>query len=160
MELSVNNGVYVLMPNKNEDTYSKVLSVLKDHLPGGNVKQMVVDFESTFINAFGQLWNCHDVVLQYLMRTNNLLKGSISEKGYLDYKKANLKTKNLTKMENNLTKINWCYCNGDCNPSGLINITSCFSRYPVFVGFPYVYKADPTLNNLVIDMRPTKENHS
>lgn len=36
--------VYVLMPNKNEDTYFKVLFVLKDHLPGGNVKRMMVDF--------------------------------------------------------------------------------------------------------------------
>lgn len=40
------------MPNKNEHTYSKVLSVLKDHLPGVNVKRMMVDFECSFINSF------------------------------------------------------------------------------------------------------------
>ncbi|KAI4476131.1 hypothetical protein M0804_013838 [Polistes exclamans] len=50
-------------------------------------------------------------------------------------------------MGKNLTKINRCYCNGDCNPSWSMNLTSCFSEYPAFVSLPYFCKEDPTLSN-------------
>lgn len=44
--------VYILMPDKNEESYSNVLSVLKNYLPHSNVERMMVDFEIAFINAF------------------------------------------------------------------------------------------------------------
>lgn len=53
-----------------------------------------------------------------------------------------------------------CYCNGECNPSGLINITSCRYGAPAFVSLPHFYKADPVLGNQVVGMNPNEEDHS
>lgn len=49
--------VYVLVPNKNENTYSNVLHVLKNHSPVNNINRIMVDFESAFINAFRSRFN-------------------------------------------------------------------------------------------------------
>ncbi|KAI4501461.1 hypothetical protein M0802_003338 [Mischocyttarus mexicanus] len=53
-----------------------------------------------------------------------------------------------------------CYCNGECNPSGLINITSCRYGAPAFASLPHFYKGDPMLSNQVEGMNPNEEDHS
>ncbi|KAL2732609.1 protein croquemort-like [Vespula maculifrons] len=53
-----------------------------------------------------------------------------------------------------------CYCNGECNPSGLINITACRYGAPVFVSLPHFYKADPILSKQVIGMNSNEKDHS
>lgn len=53
-----------------------------------------------------------------------------------------------------------CYCNGECTPSGLINITSCRFGAPVFISLPHFYKADPILLNQVEGLSPNEKDHS
>lgn len=53
-----------------------------------------------------------------------------------------------------------CYCNGECNPSGLINITACRYGAPVFVSLPHFYKADPILSKQVTGMNPNENDHN
>ncbi|GAB1863256.1 Scavenger receptor class B member 1 [Camponotus japonicus] len=53
-----------------------------------------------------------------------------------------------------------CYCNGECTPSGLINITICRYGAPVFISLPHFYKADPTVLDAVDGLRPNDKDHS
>jgi len=53
-----------------------------------------------------------------------------------------------------------CYCNGECTPSGLINITTCRYGAPVFISLPHFYKADPTVLAAVDGLRPNDKDHS
>lgn len=52
-----------------------------------------------------------------------------------------------------------CYCNGQCTPDGLINITSCRYGAPAFVSLPHFYKADPILRDGIVGMNPNEEDH-
>lgn len=54
---------------------------------------------------------------------------------------------------------NACYCNGECLPSGVLNVTACKVGAPVFLSFPHFYNADPYYVNAVEGMNPTKEEH-
>ncbi|XP_070149946.1 protein croquemort [Polyergus mexicanus] len=53
-----------------------------------------------------------------------------------------------------------CYCNGECTPSGLLNITSCRYGAPVFMSLPHFYKADPAVLDAVEGLRPNANDHS
>ncbi|KAL6438347.1 hypothetical protein ACFW04_004481 [Cataglyphis niger] len=53
-----------------------------------------------------------------------------------------------------------CYCNGECTPSGLLNITSCRYGAPVFMSLPHFYKADPAVLDAVEGLRPNAMDHS
>ncbi|XP_032665958.1 protein croquemort-like isoform X2 [Odontomachus brunneus] len=53
-----------------------------------------------------------------------------------------------------------CYCNGDCTPSGLINISACRFGAPVFVSLPHFYKTDLSLLEQVEGLNPNDEDHS
>ncbi|XP_043485899.1 protein croquemort-like, partial [Polistes fuscatus] len=64
------------------------------------------------------------------------------------------------KKDKDFRTLNNCYCNGECSPSGLINITSCRYGAPVFVSLPHFYKADPILGNQVVGMNPNEDDHS
>uniref|UniRef100_A0A1B6DBG4 Uncharacterized protein n=1 Tax=Clastoptera arizonana TaxID=38151 RepID=A0A1B6DBG4_9HEMI len=59
----------------------------------------------------------------------------------------------------NIDPTNSCYCNGDCVPSGLLNVSACRFGAPVFVSFPHFYFADPQLLDDVEGMHPDKEKH-
>ncbi|KAK0075820.1 hypothetical protein PV325_006271, partial [Microctonus aethiopoides] len=53
-----------------------------------------------------------------------------------------------------------CYCNGECSPMGVINITACRYGAPGFVSLPHFYKADPILREQVTGMKPNETKHS
>ncbi|KAK2581278.1 hypothetical protein KPH14_008068 [Odynerus spinipes] len=59
-----------------------------------------------------------------------------------------------------IVNLGHCYCNGECTPTGLINITSCRYGAPAFVSLPHFYKADPTLREQVVGMNPNEEDHN
>ncbi|CAL1682862.1 unnamed protein product [Lasius platythorax] len=53
-----------------------------------------------------------------------------------------------------------CYCpNGNCGPSGALNISSCRYGAPAFVSMPHFYLADPSYRNAITGMSPDKEKH-
>ncbi|EFN81088.1 protein croquemort [Harpegnathos saltator] len=47
-----------------------------------------------------------------------------------------------------------CYCNGECTPSGLINVSSCRYGAPVFMSLPHFHKTDPSLLNQIEGLNP------
>jgi len=53
-----------------------------------------------------------------------------------------------------------CYCNGECTPSGLMNITECRFGAPVFISLPHFYKTDPSVLNQFEGLNPNEEDHS
>lgn len=54
---------------------------------------------------------------------------------------------------------NWCFCAGECVPSGVLNISSCRYGTPVFMSFPHFYGADPYYLHQVDGMMPSQEKH-
>ncbi|XP_057335060.1 uncharacterized protein LOC130673861 [Microplitis mediator] len=44
--------IYILLPDKNEQTYINVLTLLKNRMPNLNPRCIMIDFEKAFINAF------------------------------------------------------------------------------------------------------------
>lgn len=53
-----------------------------------------------------------------------------------------------------------CYCpNGNCVPSGILDISSCKFGAPAFVSMPHFYLADPSYKNAISGMSPDKEKH-
>ncbi|XP_020281410.1 protein croquemort-like [Pseudomyrmex gracilis] len=53
-----------------------------------------------------------------------------------------------------------CYCNGECTPSGLINVTACRFGAPVFISLPHFYKTDPSVLETVVGLNPNEREHS
>ncbi|KAF5278411.1 hypothetical protein FQA39_LY05900 [Lamprigera yunnana] len=54
---------------------------------------------------------------------------------------------------------NKCYCNGECVPSGALNVSSCRYGTPAFVSLPHFYGADPYYKNMVDGLHPEKSKH-
>lgn len=52
-----------------------------------------------------------------------------------------------------------CFCNGDCLPSGMLNVTACRYGAPAYVSLPHFHKADPIYRQLVEGMNPSDEKH-
>ncbi|XP_018568082.1 protein peste-like isoform X2 [Anoplophora glabripennis] len=63
------------------------------------------------------------------------------------------------KFLDNGTKVpeNRCFCDGDCMPYGLLNISACRYGSPAFVSLPNFYKADPYYLQNVEGLTPEKE---
>ncbi|XP_034950867.1 protein croquemort-like [Chelonus insularis] len=59
-----------------------------------------------------------------------------------------------------IVNIGQCYCNGECSPMGVINITSCRYGAPGFVSLPHFHKADPIYREQISGMNPNDEDHS
>ncbi|XP_012526163.1 protein croquemort isoform X1 [Monomorium pharaonis] len=54
-----------------------------------------------------------------------------------------------------------CYCpNGNCGPSGTLNISSCKYDAPAFVSMPHFYLADPSYRENITGMSPDENKHS
>lgn len=53
-----------------------------------------------------------------------------------------------------------CYCNGECTPSGLVNVSACRFGAPVFVSLPHFHKTDLSLLEQVEGLNPNDEDHS
>lgn len=49
--------VYILMPNKSQDSYVRALTKLKEIIPAASPDRVLVDFETAPINAFGQVFD-------------------------------------------------------------------------------------------------------
>lgn len=54
---------------------------------------------------------------------------------------------------------NYCFCGGECVPSGVLNISSCRFGTPVFMSYPHFYAADPFYLDQVEGMEPDEEKH-
>lgn len=54
---------------------------------------------------------------------------------------------------------NKCYCNGECVPSGVVNVSSCRFGSPSFGSLPHFFKADPYYNSLIDGTVPNEEKH-
>lgn len=54
---------------------------------------------------------------------------------------------------------NWCYCAGECVPSGVFNVSSCRFGTPVFMSFPHYYNADPYYHSMVEGLSPDEKKH-
>jgi scavenger receptor class B protein 1 len=54
---------------------------------------------------------------------------------------------------------NKCFCNGECVPSGLVNVSSCRFGSPSFASLPHFYSADPYYLDSVEGLKPDKRKH-
>ncbi|XP_003708422.1 protein croquemort [Megachile rotundata] len=52
-----------------------------------------------------------------------------------------------------------CYCEGDCVPSGALNISLCKWGAPAFISLPHFYLADPSYRENITGMIPDREKH-
>jgi hypothetical protein len=59
-----------------------------------------------------------------------------------------------TDDDSDIVNIGNCYCNGECMPFGLLNMSSCRYGAPVFVSLPHFYKADPSMLDQVEGLNP------
>ncbi|XP_037070531.1 protein croquemort-like [Pollicipes pollicipes] len=55
---------------------------------------------------------------------------------------------------------NWCFCNGECPPAGLLNETLCRFGVPAFVSFPHMLYADPAVIGQTVGQRPNESLHN
>ncbi|KYN06540.1 PREDICTED: protein croquemort-like [Cyphomyrmex costatus] len=53
-----------------------------------------------------------------------------------------------------------CYCDGECTPSGLMNVTACRFGAPAFISLPHFYKGDSMLLDQVGGLHPNDKDHS
>ncbi|KAG7213401.1 hypothetical protein KM043_002686 [Ampulex compressa] len=53
-----------------------------------------------------------------------------------------------------------CYCNGECTPMGLLNVSACRYGAPAFVSLPHFYKGDPILTEQFVGLDPKEEKHN
>ncbi|KAL1139978.1 hypothetical protein AAG570_006955 [Ranatra chinensis] len=59
-----------------------------------------------------------------------------------------------------LDSSNECYCDGQCVPSGVINVTSCRLGAPGFISFPHFLYGDAYYRNQVEGMNPDPDKHT
>lgn len=57
-------------------------------------------------------------------------------------------------------KRNKCFCrNGNCMPSGLIDVSECYYGFPIALSYPHFLDADPQLRTYVDGSDPNYEKH-
>lgn len=66
-----------------------------------------------------------------------------------------------TMLDNgNIAESRKCYCpDGDCGPSGTLNISTCQFGAPAFVSMPHFYLADSSYRDAITGMKPDREKH-
>lgn len=52
-----------------------------------------------------------------------------------------------------------CFCNGECPPPGLLNVSRCNMDTPTFVSMPHFYGADESVIRAIDGMQPNKSKH-
>lgn len=52
-----------------------------------------------------------------------------------------------------------CYCNGECVPYGVFNISGCYFGLPIFISKPHFMDADPWFAEKVVGMKPNRSLH-
>lgn len=65
-------------------------------------------------------------------------------------------------LENGTVVVNegQCFCDGECSPMGVLNITDCRYGAPGFVSLPHFFNGDPVLTDAVRGLNPEEERHS
>ncbi|CAH0555938.1 unnamed protein product [Brassicogethes aeneus] len=58
-----------------------------------------------------------------------------------------------------LRKENACFCTGECQPSGVLNVSNCRLNSPSFLSFPHFYNADPYYTEAVEGLNPNNPKH-
>lgn len=86
------------------------------------------------------------------------MTGSTTENTYNGHSSEN--TDKYSDNDPDVINMGNCYCNGECTPSGLLNITLCRYGAPVFISLPHFHKADPAVLNAVEGLRPNDKEHS
>ncbi|KAJ8978290.1 hypothetical protein NQ317_012661 [Molorchus minor] len=66
------------------------------------------------------------------------------------------------KFLDNGTKIpeNRCFCDGQCMPSGALNVSACRYGSPAFVSLPHFNKADPYYRDIIEGTDPNEDQHN
>lgn len=54
---------------------------------------------------------------------------------------------------------NECFCNGECVPSGVANVSACRFGAPGFVSYPHFFRADPSYRSSIVGMKPDPKRH-
>ncbi|KAF7992790.1 hypothetical protein HCN44_005134 [Aphidius gifuensis] len=73
----------------------------------------------------------------------------------------NIKNNNINNSLNYDTiDMGKCFCNGECSPLGLINVTACRYGAPGFISLPHFHKGDPVLRQQVNGLQPNDKDHS
>ncbi|XP_045473991.1 protein croquemort-like isoform X2 [Harmonia axyridis] len=88
---------------------------------------------------------CRYAVMEYV--------GEVMVKGIRGYKY----TGNYIFDNGTLRPENRCFCNGECNPSGVFNVSLCRQGSPTFLSFPNFYHADPYYTDAIEGVIPNKE---
>ena len=53
-----------------------------------------------------------------------------------------------------------CFCDGECSPKGVVNITACRYGAPGFISLPHFFNGDPVLENQFEGLQPNEEDHN
>lgn len=89
---------------------------------------------------------------------------SISESDENSYenteKEEKKKEDELSDDDPDVVNMGHCYCNGECTPSGLMNLTTCRYGAPVFISLPHFYKTDPSILDKVEGLNPNQKDYS
>jgi len=62
--------------------------------------------------------------------------------------------------DSDVVNVGNCYCNGECVPSGLLNVSSCRFGAPIFISLPHFYKADPSLLDQIEGLNPNDNDYN
>ncbi|XP_077284882.1 protein peste-like [Arctopsyche grandis] len=54
---------------------------------------------------------------------------------------------------------NKCFCAGECQPSGTLNVSTCRYGSPAFISFPHFYLADPYYLDAIEGLSPDEDKH-
>ncbi|CAG9772833.1 unnamed protein product [Ceutorhynchus assimilis] len=54
---------------------------------------------------------------------------------------------------------NRCFCNKECIPSGVLDVSKCRQNSPTFLSFPHFYMADPYYTSSITGMKPDARKH-
>lgn len=92
----------------------------------------------------------HTTVPKFAGGTENIFNNNYSSEDSNDYPDDD---PDVVNMGN-------CYCNGECTPSGLLNITKCRYGAPVFVSLPHFHKADRVVLDAIEGLSPNDRDHS
>ncbi|XP_044262686.1 uncharacterized protein LOC123010073 [Tribolium madens] len=54
---------------------------------------------------------------------------------------------------------NSCFCNGECVPYGMVNLSTTRHQFPVFFSLPHFFRTDPYYLDLIDGLKPDKNKH-
>ena len=102
--------------------------------------------------------NCSNNIIFLFVRSITLdYTKDVKDSGVTFYRFAGTKNMFASVEEN---PDNWCFCSGGvCNPSGVVNSSTCRFGAPAFVSFPHYFLADPFFQEQVEGLNPQIDLH-